>query len=170
MFVSEERVRVSLDDRDAIYIRPKMSFAQRERAEDAVRAISGTVGGAASVAVNIGAYRIALLHINVLDWEGPSFQGVKCTPENIDRLDPDEPLIERVMEEIANRNPMGGKRAAPAVKGDGTDPLSASGNDGSALLPEGWTQSESGNGTPTSYSPNGITGPPPLPEVVTPTS
>lgn len=167
MFIEDTRIPVTVDGENYMYIRPKMSYAQREKAEDAVRELSATQEGMQEVKVTVGAYRIALLHINLLGWEGPAFQGVKFTPQNVDRLDPDEPLLDKVMEEIATRNPLGGKKAGATEP----DPLPDNGSDGSepSQAPSP-TASESGSGMSTSYSPNGSIGPTMSLEDVTRTS
>ena len=57
-----------------------------------------------SLEFRAGANETALLVHNIVRWEGPDFAGVACTAENIRRLDPTEPHIARVLEEIAARN------------------------------------------------------------------
>jgi len=47
---------------------------------------------------------IAMLVLNILGWSGPDFDNVPCTPENIRRLDPDQPVVEKAIEEITRRN------------------------------------------------------------------
>ena len=162
-FVQGERVPVT-EGPDTIYILPKMNFAQREQAEDAIRRISAsTQGGASGVEVNVGAYRIALLRINVVAWEGPGFEGMKCSPEQIDRLDPDDPLLEKAMQEIVQRNPLGGRKSPtgevvatplhPTSETDkaGVDPLPApSGADGEWHLTESSSTVQPVPGIPTS--------------------
>lgn len=160
-YVTDEKVPVT-EGPDTIYIRGKMDAGQREQAEDALRGIEATVTAGASVQVNVGAYRIALLRINVLGWEGPGFEGLPFSPANILKLDPDDPLFDKVMEEIARRNPLGGRKAdpLPGSEPDGSRPSSAI----SQMV------SELESGIPTSYSPNGIVGPTSSPPAVTPTS
>lgn len=57
-----------------------------------------------------GLYKLALLEVNVLAWQGPSFTDAKtgqprpCTPEHIRKLNPKMPLVERVLDEIGERN------------------------------------------------------------------
>ena len=58
----------------------------------------------ANVNFDVGAYNIALLTNNILGWQGPSFAGVPCTPANIVLLDQDQPLVQRVLQEINDRN------------------------------------------------------------------
>lgn len=57
-----------------------------------------------------GIYKIALLEVNVLAWQGPSFADAKtgqprpCTPENIRKLNTKMPLVVKVLDEIGERN------------------------------------------------------------------
>lgn len=46
----------------------------------------------------------ALLIYNIVKWDGPVLGRVKCTPENIRKLSPNQPHIAKVLEEIAERN------------------------------------------------------------------
>lgn len=125
MFVSKDRVpvRVEGDDTgDTIYILPKMPFGTKQRALSALSHIGtdGTSEGT-GIDIDLGAYNIALMKLNIVGWEGPSFAGVACTPENIEQLDPDEPLVVRVLEEIGRRNPVrrdAESPNAPAPAGD----------------------------------------------------
>lgn len=110
-FVSRDEVPVTLDDesvpfeeRNIIFIKPKMDFGTKQIVQDAVRKMTTTGDGQMLTEIEIGAGNTALLHHNVVRWQGPGFQAMPCTPENIDRLDPDLPLLERVLEEINARN------------------------------------------------------------------
>jgi hypothetical protein len=119
MFVSEEAVPVCLEpdrplaEQDVIYIRPKMSYGVKQRLISKAAQISmsqGSIGGNGKstpnmeAAVDVGAYQLALLTFNVVRWGGPNFNGVLCIEANIERLDPDQPLVVKVLEEIEARN------------------------------------------------------------------
>jgi hypothetical protein len=116
MFVSNEPVRIVADgcehlpesEADAIYIKPKMDFGTKQRVmSEAVhlsQANGVEMGGGMRMDIQIGAYQTALLVHNVVRWSGPSFQDVACEKANILRLDPDEPLVEKVLREIGSRN------------------------------------------------------------------
>ena len=114
MFVSKEAVEVT-EGENVILIRPKMDYGTRSRVMGAAVQIEA---GASTGEVNVGAYQLALLTHNVLGWRGPAFEGVKCTPENVARLDPDEPLVARALEEIAARNAPG--KAPPSAPNGGS--------------------------------------------------
>lgn len=127
MFVSDERVAVTVDGKDVIYIRPKMGAKTKALLQDQLVRITGKAGDeAAQMEFTSGAYQIALLVANIVGWEGPGFDTVKCVAINIERLDPDTELYDRVLGEIAERNPLT-KEKAP-------DPNSSSaGGQGSSL-------------------------------------
>lgn len=94
---------------NVIYIRSKMNF----KTETRVNAAALKVDTSGTGEIHPEEYLIALLVQNIVRWEGPDFDGVACTPENIENLDPDEPHIERVCDEIARRNK---KRTSPNPK------------------------------------------------------
>lgn len=77
-----------------------MSKRQRKQLAEQQKEQSGETG----MQLNVGAYQSALLKYNILSWNGPSFAGWACTPENIEKLDPDAPLVAKVIEEISERN------------------------------------------------------------------
>lgn len=80
-------------ERDTIYIRRhKMNMGMQMR-----------VQGAA--AENYGNGVLTMLDEYIVKWSGPSFQGVPCTPANIRKLDPEQPLVDFVVNEIKKRNP-----------------------------------------------------------------
>ena len=117
MFVKGDKVAVSDERGNIIFIRPKMPLGIKNRVRDEMTQIGANVGangqatGSVSVSLNIGAYQIALLKANILGWEGPDFEGMTCNNVNILLLDPDEPLVEKVLREISDRN----KKAASPV-------------------------------------------------------
>lgn len=114
MFVQTDRVPISDEAGNTIYIRPKMDYGTRSQVLGAAAdARLDDKGNAKTATVNVGRYQNALLVNNILDWDGPAFTDMACTPVNILRLDPDEPLVVKVLEEIATRNP---QRQAPNPK------------------------------------------------------
>jgi hypothetical protein len=126
MFVSTEPIRITNEDceqlsdtdTDAIYIKPKMDFGTKQRVMSAAIQLSEEsgvqVGKGVRVDVQFGAIQTALLVHNIVRWSGPSFAEVPCTPDNIVRLDPDEPLVQKVLRELDTRNP--GKKQSPDPK------------------------------------------------------
>lgn len=105
-FVSTERVPVTVEgDPNTIYIKPKMDYGTRQRVMSAGAHIrQGDQGEDPTPDFDLGAYNIALLTHNVVGWEGPDFDAVECTPENIARLDPDDALLDEVLRQINDRN------------------------------------------------------------------
>jgi hypothetical protein len=89
---------------DVIWIRNRMSVAVQQGVQSEATSMKGSGGRAMEVDIDIGLYQLALLRQNILAWQGPSFNGVVCTPETIGELDASEPLVQRVLQEISDRN------------------------------------------------------------------
>ena len=111
-FVSKEPVKVTVEDRpdEWIAIKAKMSVGDRGAFSDAIMTVSAGVGKDSEdtkVNVKAGQYLAALLRMNIVDWRflGDDGQPVPFKRELIADLDPDDTLIDAVLEEIARRNP-----------------------------------------------------------------
>jgi len=108
MFIDPNaRVPVSRGD-NTIYIRAKMDLGTRAAVQDEIRA-SGITTEQEVEMHGIGSYRLALLRHNIVAWEGPAFQDaqgrhIPVSRQNISLLDPNDPLVEAVSEEIGERN------------------------------------------------------------------
>ena len=89
---------------DIIWIRNRMSVAVQQAVQSEATSMKGASGRAMEVDIDVGLYQLALLRQNILAWQGPSFNGVVCTPETIGELDATEPLVQRVLQEISDRN------------------------------------------------------------------
>lgn len=108
-------------DQDVIWIYPVMPAEVEQRVVS--RAISmrrvqqapvargkrSQTPAATEASYDAGAYNMALLEVNILDWSGPSFrladgQAVACTPERVRQLNTRMPLVARVLAEIGERN------------------------------------------------------------------
>ncbi len=100
MFVATDRVPVRDEAGNTVYVKRKMSFGD----------VSKVQGASAEDRL------VVLYTANIVDWEGPDFQGTPCTAENIALLDPNEPLIELVGNKIAELNP---QKQSPNPKSDG---------------------------------------------------
>ena len=102
-----------------IWIPAKMGYGRKAAVQDALLRLAATPGGGREAVALFGAQQLAILHHNVLAWEGPSLAGIAPTPDAIDRLDPDEPLTAFVLAEVARRNPLrrSGDPKAPGVSG-----------------------------------------------------
>src|SRR5262245_61008598 len=57
-----------------------------------------------TVELHPGEYQLALLIHNIVRWEGPDLSSVPCDAAHIRMLDPTEPHIVLVLDEIARRN------------------------------------------------------------------
>jgi hypothetical protein len=107
MFVdTRAKVPVSLGG-NTIYIKAKMDYGTTAAVQDEIKATGA--GNADMVIEKLGSYRMALLTHNIVGWEGPDFMDetgrlIPCNRENIRRLDPSEPLVEMVADEIGKRN------------------------------------------------------------------
>lgn len=95
-------------DMDVIWIRSRMSVAVQQAVQSEATSVSTSrvngKTGTPDVEIDVGLYQIALLRQNILSWQGPAFAGVPCTAENVGDLDPQEPLVQRVLQEISDRN------------------------------------------------------------------
>jgi len=89
---------------DVIWIRNRMSVAVQQAVQSEATSMKGSGGRAMEVDIDVGLYQLALLRQNIVAWQGPSFNGVVCTPETIGELDASEPLVQRVLQEISDRN------------------------------------------------------------------
>lgn len=85
---------------NVIWIKPKMDVATKGK----VTSEMFSMGKGGELEAKLGANETALLLHNVVRWEGPDFDAVPCTPENIRKLDPTEPHVAAVLEAIAERN------------------------------------------------------------------
>lgn len=102
MFIDPKaRVPVFLeeDSENIIYVKAKMDLATKTAAEVALLRINT---GSARLAR--AAEQLALLQVNIVDWEGPAFEGRPATVPNINQLDPDWPLVAKVLDEIGRLN------------------------------------------------------------------
>jgi hypothetical protein len=112
-----------------IFIRPKMDYATTKKV--------GTAGfklGSASKEheLDIAENLIAMLTYNIVGWSGPDFDSVACTPENIRRLDPDQPIVEKTLDEITRRN----TKASPNPKSAGINGSTSAGDTDSSTPQE----------------------------------
>lgn len=88
-FIQTDRVAVSDDAGNTVYVRRKLDMGARLRISEA-----GTHGESI----------LALYVSSILAWEGPDFRGIKCTPENIEKIDPDDEFWTKVGDKIAELN------------------------------------------------------------------
>jgi hypothetical protein len=113
-FVTDPPVAVlEYDDQttgNVIWIKPKMDVETRGR----VRSELAQLGEDGKTPImQAGAEQTALLLHNIVRWAGPDLDSTPCTPANIRRIDPTEPHIEKVLNQIGERNK---KQASPNPK------------------------------------------------------
>jgi hypothetical protein len=114
MFIDPSaKVPISDEHGNTIYIRMKMDVATEGQFKDALVRITG--GRKALKSFMVGKAQTALLQLNIVAWEGPRFTGVPCNHTMIGRLDPHEPLVAKVLQEIDRRN---APPALPDAPGD----------------------------------------------------
>lgn len=103
-FVSKEPVGVTIEgDPNTIYIRPKMSYGLVNSVRSkAARMVNKSDGMEQSL--DIGLWNVELAVANIVKWEGPEFDHVPLTRENIEQLDPDDPLLDAVLAKIQELN------------------------------------------------------------------
>lgn len=94
-------------DADFIGVRAEMDYGTE-------RAVSDALLAAPAGRMAVGAYKLALLSHNVMDWGGPGFEGEPATPENVQKLRPDDPLLAAALDAIMRRN--GLRRTDPDPK------------------------------------------------------
>lgn len=117
-FVSRTPVRIQIDGDDRwVDIKPKLGQGERLDLIDTlldVRALDKK-GGVVGIA-KYGAFVNALLGLSITDWHLTDGEGadVPFTVALIADLDPDDPLVEKVTEEVVARNPLGVKRTSGA--------------------------------------------------------
>lgn len=127
---------------NVIYIRARMDVETNGRV--ASEMVSYAKDGTATISPGLN--DMALLIHNILRWEGPDLGQIACIPLNIRRLDPKDPHIAMVLEEIAKRNKA---RVAPNPKSSTTIGLRRDGVTAASLAIVG-ERSRSENGTYTS--------------------
>lgn len=118
-FIKTDRISVTDDAGNTVYVRRKMDLGTRLRVTEAFQKGEGL---------------IALYVHNIMGWEGPDFKGISCTPENIEKIDIDDPFWEQVGSKLAELN--------PNLKGDTIDPL-ASTTDGAPVMTDTTVPSDS---------------------------
>jgi hypothetical protein len=135
-FISpNDRVSVTVDGgENVVWVRRKMDVATKARVQDALMAINGIRSDGAvdhvTMALTLNQQNTILLQNNILSWEGPMFRdeaghSVPCTPEAIETIDPDHPLLEAILTRLneLNKAPAqsNGKSPLPvaALSGDG---------------------------------------------------
>lgn len=105
-FSSRDRVPVRIEgDPNTVWIKAALSHGMRTRIQAAGARVHGVVGNDdAEYDFDVQAANSAVFAEFIVDWEGPDFDGVPCTLENILDVDADDPLMQKVVEEINARS------------------------------------------------------------------
>lgn len=107
-FVSKEPIKVEVEGQpdEWVMIKPKMSVGDRGTLSDRIMTVNASKGET-DVDVKAGQYLLAMLEVNIVDWHllDDAGQPVPFKKDMIAGLDPDAPLIDAVLGEIAERNP-----------------------------------------------------------------
>lgn len=108
----DEDLQKPHEERNIIYIKTRMTYGDEQRVSGAATRLTGSrteEGSRVSQGTfDMGVYNLLFLQTCIVRWEGPLFEGVPCTPENIERFNPDHPLLDKVLTEINTRNTGGG--------------------------------------------------------------
>jgi hypothetical protein len=127
---------------NVVWIKARMDVATRGKVSGELLKLGENGQG---VEGHLGNNNLALLLHNIIRWEGPDFvdemgRAIPCSPENIKKLDTNDPFIERILDEIGERN---AKRASPkegSATNSGSTNAGAVVSDGSPA-PDGESQS-----------------------------
>lgn len=107
--VNTKPVRITIEDSDEwIEIKPKLGAADRSVIEDALLETELRGEERPSVTVRLGAHRMAILRAAIVGWrqvDQGTGEEVAFSKEAINRLDPDDALVDKVYQEIITRNP-----------------------------------------------------------------
>ncbi len=124
MFVSKSPVPITLDHINTIFIKPRLNYGEKMRVQKAAIKIKSK-GTATDFETDFDSsgYQYQLLIESVVSWSGPVFEGRPCTPENIAELDPSDPLLDKVIEEISERNKSAGSDDPKSLSANGEPPF-----------------------------------------------
>ncbi len=97
---------------NVVFIRARMDVATRGKVSGELLKLGENGQGLEG---HLGNNNLALLLHNIIRWEGPDFvdemgRPIPCSPENIKKLDTNDPFIEHILDEIGERNK---KRESP---------------------------------------------------------
>lgn len=109
-WLSDEPYGVTIEgDPNTVYIRPKMDYGTLARVQK--RAEEATGAGASGKKIQdmnpqfyLNTWNIILLEVNIVSWEGPDFDGLPITREQIEKWDPDAPLLNAILAKISEFN------------------------------------------------------------------
>jgi hypothetical protein len=139
MFVPTKSVPISDENGNTIWIKPKMDFGTKSQALDEIARLKQFESPDSSLGLMIGSYQRVLMRLNIVSWEGPAFAAdeglIPCVPATIDQLDPDEPLVNKVLAEIQERNKSKKSPNPKSQESDGSTSSGAQSSTGELVLP-----------------------------------
>jgi len=116
-FVSRRAVKVTVEDRPGewIEIKPKLDIDAREALTEKISKVSAD-GTTTDIQLHPGRYLGAMLEVAVVGWQllDDEGQAVPFEGRLIGQLDPEDPLVDQALQEIADRNPTLGTNRAPS--------------------------------------------------------
>lgn len=147
---------ISATEPSVIYIRARMDVETSGRVTSELFTMGK--GEDRGLEAHVGANQTALLVHNIVRWDGPLFYRtdandavmldghgrpllIPCTPESIRTLDPNDPFIANVLEEIATRNKKrespkaGSPTASGSMSAGAVDSTASPANDASPTSP-----------------------------------
>jgi hypothetical protein len=152
-FVEGKPVPVYLEDdpQNIIYIKPKMGYGSKKRVESALVYVSDVESH-----YDLGKYNMVLLRENIISWEGPLFvdeqrRPLKYKPDLLENVEPDHPLLDKVLEEINTRNkrkeePVGEGDEGDVIEGEASEVVDGEGEEGESPRPNPTSAASSGGG------------------------
>jgi hypothetical protein len=152
-FVEGKPVPVYLEDdpQNIIYIKPKMGYGSKKRVESALVYVSDVESH-----YDLGKYNMVLLRENIISWEGPLFvdeqrRPLKYKPDLLENVEPDHPLLDKVLEEINTRNkrkeePADEGAEGDVIEGEASEVVDGEGEEGEAPRPNPTSAASGGGG------------------------
>lgn len=131
IFISPSQTLPITDGENTIHIQSRIDFATYAKIEEGLMKLEMTTKASSNgqakgddQEVTIGArytrsgQSLAVLLECVKGWDGPLFNNVPCTRKNIAMLDPNHPLVKKVLEELDKRNQDPTEMPKAAAEGD----------------------------------------------------
>lgn len=137
---------------NVIYIRSRMDIETRGKVSSELVKVGSDNK---TMEMQLGQNQTALLIHNIVKWAGPDFDGVPCDAAHIRTLDPTEPHIEKVLEEIDRRNL---KKVAPNPKSSTESGFVTNGSHDGSPVNAGGRSLQLATTIPPSVSRSGLTG------------
>jgi hypothetical protein len=103
VLISKEKTAITIDGKNIIYIRPRMTVGIQARLSDGLKLHKNGAGYA--LGIGEGEALMLLLDVTVIGWEGPDFeedgQLLPCNSVTFGELPADYPLFLKVRDEVS---------------------------------------------------------------------